>query len=167
MTKISSRKVAGHSLSRSSKSRNLKSVDSAEHTTENVALKKRPLPKQYGRIHPRRGPLGRPSPFGKEESEKNDTRGRIPFDKGNEPTLSKNEWLKIRDSERESFEAMLPSLLKDPKYKGKHVVVIKGEIVDSDLDQKALAMRVYSKFGYHTPLYVGRVSKEKEYYVFE
>jgi len=44
-----------------------------------------------------------------------------------------------------------------PRYEGKYVAVLNGQVVDSDTDERALVQRVYQKFGYQ-PLYVQLVT---------
>ena len=48
--------------------------------------------------------------------------------------------------ERQAFWAMYTQLLS--MYEGKYVAVLNGQVVDSDVDERALVQRVYQKFGY-------------------
>jgi len=48
--------------------------------------------------------------------------------------------------ERQAFWAMHSQLLS--MYEGKYVAVLNGQVVDSDVDERALVPRVYQKFGY-------------------
>ena len=57
--------------------------------------------------------------------------------------------------ERQAFWAMHSQLL--PMYEGKYVAVLNGQVVDSDVDERALVQRVYQKFGYQ-PMYVQLVT---------
>jgi hypothetical protein len=57
--------------------------------------------------------------------------------------------------ERQAFWAMHAQLL--PMYEGKYVAVLNGQVVDSDVDERALVQRVYQKFGYQ-PMYVQLVT---------
>ena len=57
--------------------------------------------------------------------------------------------------ERQAFWAMHSQLL--PRYEGKYVAVLNGQVVDSDTDERALVQRVYQKFGYQ-PMYVQLVT---------
>ena len=42
-------------------------------------------------------------------------------------------------------------------YAGKYVAVLNGQVVDNDIDERALVQRVYQKFGYQ-PIYVQLVT---------
>jgi Family of unknown function (DUF5678) len=57
--------------------------------------------------------------------------------------------------ERQAFWAMHAQLLS--MYEGKYVAVLDGQVVDSDVDERALVQRVYQKFGYQ-PMYVQLVT---------
>jgi hypothetical protein len=57
--------------------------------------------------------------------------------------------------ERQAFWAMHAQLL--PMYEGKYVAVLDGQVVDSDIDERALVQRVYQRFGYQ-PIYVQLVT---------
>jgi hypothetical protein len=57
--------------------------------------------------------------------------------------------------ERQAFWAMHAQLLS--MYAGKYVAVLNGQVVDSDVDERALVQRVYQKFGYQ-PMYVQLVT---------
>jgi hypothetical protein len=57
--------------------------------------------------------------------------------------------------ERQTFWAMYAQLLS--MYEGKYVAVLNGQVVDSDVDERALVQRVYQKFGYQ-PMYVQLVT---------
>jgi len=57
--------------------------------------------------------------------------------------------------ERQAFWAMHVQLMS--MYEGKYVAVLNGQVVDSDIDERALVQRVYQKFGYK-PIYVPLVT---------
>ena len=57
--------------------------------------------------------------------------------------------------ERQAFWAMHAQLLSI--YEGKYVAVLNGQVVDSDVDERALVQRVYQKFGCQ-PMYVQLVT---------
>ena len=57
--------------------------------------------------------------------------------------------------ERQAFWAMHAQLVS--RYEGKYVAVLNGQVVDSDIDERALVQRVYQKFGYQ-PIYVQLVT---------
>jgi hypothetical protein len=59
--------------------------------------------------------------------------------------------------ERQAFWAMHAQLLS--MYEGKYVAVLNGQVVDSDVDERALVQRVYQKFGYQ-PMYVQWVTSD-------
>jgi hypothetical protein len=60
--------------------------------------------------------------------------------------------------EKQTFWAMQSALLQ--RYEGQYVAIYQGEVVDSDLDKVALALRVYHKYGY-VPMYVHQVSRRE------
>ena len=60
------------------------------------------------------------------------------------------------DRERLAFLGMQPALMQS--YPGKHVAIHDGEVVDSDVNEVQLGMRVYGKYGY-IPIYVGLVTE--------
>jgi hypothetical protein len=72
---------------------------------------------------------------------------------GNPPAA--NKW----EREYRAFLRLRPSLLR--KYRDKYVAVHEEKVVASGEDKIALALQVYSKYGY-VPIYVGRVSVEPE-----
>lgn len=51
-----------------------------------------------------------------------------------------------------AFERIKPELLKT--HKGKQVAILNGQLVDSDEDKRALAKRVYAKYGYRPILMI-------------
>ena len=57
--------------------------------------------------------------------------------------------------ERQAFWAMHAQLLS--MYEGKYVAVLDSQVVDSDVDERALVQRVYQRFGYQ-PMYVQLVT---------
>jgi hypothetical protein len=59
------------------------------------------------------------------------------------------------EREYRAFLRLLPELLAS--HRDKFVAIHNGEVVDSDLDDVALILRVQAKVGY-VPLYVGRVT---------
>ncbi len=63
------------------------------------------------------------------------------------------------EREREAFIRIKPELLHDHSLRGRFIAVVHGEIVDSDVDDQALAERVYLQFGYR-PVYIGFVGEE-------
>jgi hypothetical protein len=60
------------------------------------------------------------------------------------------------ERERDAFGYLLPSLLAS--YRGRYVAVHDGQVIDSDADQIALALRVYGQ-GLRQ-VYFGLVSEE-------
>jgi hypothetical protein len=63
------------------------------------------------------------------------------------------------EKERRAFHRLRPSLLRS--HLGKYVAIHQSRVVDSGVDQIALAMRVYKRFGY-VPIYVGQVLAEPQ-----
>jgi hypothetical protein len=61
------------------------------------------------------------------------------------------------EREHRAFLKMLPTLLAT--HRGKYVAVHDGQVVDSDADKIALALRAYANHGY-VPIYVGLVSDQ-------
>ncbi len=59
---------------------------------------------------------------------------------------------RLLQEEIAAFERIKPELLKT--HKGKQVAILNGQLVDSDEDKRALARRVYSKYGYRPILMV-------------
>jgi hypothetical protein len=57
--------------------------------------------------------------------------------------------------ERQAFWAMHAQLVA--MYEGKYVAVLDGQVVDSDIDERALVQRVYQRFGYQ-PMYAQLVT---------
>ena len=76
----------------------------------------------------------------------------------NAKTLSQDEYDAQFEREAAVFEAMREQLLEE--YEGKFVVVYRGKIIDFDDDERALFMRVLSKYGVQTPIYFQQVLKE-------
>jgi len=64
----------------------------------------------------------------------------------------------------ELFDRLKPRLLMEERYRGKWVVIYKGEIRAVDDDDRKLAMFIYGKYG-NVPAYIGKVVEEEE--VFE
>lgn len=64
------------------------------------------------------------------------------------------------EEERAAFHRLKDRLLDT--YKGQYVAILDGQVVDSGTDPIELVMRVYDRFGYDTPVYVGLVSEEPE-----
>ena len=64
------------------------------------------------------------------------------------------------EDERATFYR-LKDHLRD-RYKGQYVAILDGQVVDSGTDPVELVMRVYRRFGYDVPVYVGLVSEEPE-----
>jgi hypothetical protein len=71
------------------------------------------------------------------------------------PPVSPSRWSKW-EQERAAFRRLLPTLLST--FRGRYVAIHEGQVIDSDEDQIALALRVYAK-GYRQ-VYVGLVSEE-------
>jgi hypothetical protein len=57
--------------------------------------------------------------------------------------------------ERQAFWAMHAQLVS--MYEGRYVAVLNGQVVDSDINERALVQRVYQKFGYQ-PMYAQLVT---------
>ena len=70
---------------------------------------------------------------------------------------------RILKQELTAFERMKPELLKS--HNGKWVAIHKGELVDFDDDEIALAKRVYAKFGYRTILMTEVTETPRVYHV--
>jgi hypothetical protein len=62
--------------------------------------------------------------------------------------------------EKQAFQKLKPSLLKNPKYKDKFVAIAGGNVVDSDTDKIALVKRVFASRGY-APIYVAKVTTKE------
>ena len=60
--------------------------------------------------------------------------------------------------ETTAFEAMREQLLEE--YEGKFVAIHQGKVIDFDDDERALFIRVLSKYGVQTPIYFQQVLKE-------
>jgi hypothetical protein len=58
-------------------------------------------------------------------------------------------------NERQAFWAMHAQLVS--VYEGKYVAVLNGQVVDNDIDERALVQRIYKTFGYQ-PIYVQLVT---------
>ncbi len=58
--------------------------------------------------------------------------------------------------ERSAFLNQQAALLQS--YCGKYVAIHDGEVVDSDMDEVQLGLRVYGKYGY-VPIYFGLVAE--------
>lgn len=63
---------------------------------------------------------------------------------------------KVFLAEAEAFREMKAELLENPKYRDRFVAIHGGRVVDVDEDRRALARRVYERYGY-VPIYMGRV----------
>jgi hypothetical protein len=61
------------------------------------------------------------------------------------------------EREHAAFLRLLPSLLAT--YRGKHVAIHEEQVVDSDVNDIALLLRVHGKYGY-IPIYVSLVTDE-------
>ncbi|KPV61753.1 MAG: hypothetical protein AOA66_1723 [Candidatus Bathyarchaeota archaeon BA2] len=68
--------------------------------------------------------------------------------------------LEAFERERQAFLRMKDSLLGNPEYRRKFVAIYKGEIVGQDEDNRELARRVYSRYGY-VPIYIGKIERER------
>jgi len=67
--------------------------------------------------------------------------------------------------EKNIFELIKKSLLKNEKYLNKFVAIHQGKIIDYDEDNIKLAKRAYSEYGY-IPIYFGKVSKKERVFDF-
>lgn len=47
-------------------------------------------------------------------------------------------------------------------YGNKFVAFENGDVLDSDTDTQALAIRVHEKYGWQKPIYIGKVVREKD-----
>jgi hypothetical protein len=56
-----------------------------------------------------------------------------------------------------AFERLKKSL--ESEYRGEFVAIVGGEVVDADVDETQLVIRVYQKFGY-VPMYVQQIGVE-------
>jgi hypothetical protein len=56
-----------------------------------------------------------------------------------------------------AFERLEKSL--ETEYWGKFVGIVGGKVVDADVDETRLVMRIYQKFGY-VPMYVRQIGTE-------
>jgi hypothetical protein len=61
------------------------------------------------------------------------------------------------EREYRAFLQLLPQLLAT--HRGQFVAIHEGQVVDSDDDEIALALRVYAKYGY-IQLHIGRVVEQ-------
>lgn len=64
------------------------------------------------------------------------------------------------EEERAAFYRLKDRLLDT--HKGQYVAILDGQVVDSGTDPVELVMRVYDRFGYDAPVYVGLVSEGPE-----
>jgi len=64
------------------------------------------------------------------------------------------------ERERLAFLRIKDSLLDNPKFRGKFVAIYKGNIVGQDEDNRKLARRVYSRYGY-VPIYIDKIERER------
>lgn len=78
-----------------------------------------------------------------------------------ESRTERNQQFSALQKEREAFHRLRDQLLKT--HKGQFVAVLDGQVVDSDVDNCELALRVYSKFGY-VPIYIQRVEEKPTVY---
>ena len=76
----------------------------------------------------------------------------------NAKPLSPDEYNARFEREAAAFEAMRKQLLEE--YEGKFVAVYRGKIIDFDDDERALFIRVLSKYGVQTPIYFQQVLRE-------
>ena len=67
------------------------------------------------------------------------------------------EQIMMIEEEREAFLKMRERLILDPKYAGKYVAILNGEVVGFDQDKGKLAEAVYKKYGY-VPIYIDKVA---------
>lgn len=65
---------------------------------------------------------------------------------------------KVFLAEAEAFREMKVQLLQDKRYRGRFVAIYGGRVVDGDKDHRALARRVYKRYGY-VPIYMGKVEE--------
>lgn len=64
------------------------------------------------------------------------------------------------ERERQAFLRIKDSLLDDPEFRGRFVAIYEGNIVGQDEDNRELAKRVYSRYGY-VPIYIGKIERER------
>jgi hypothetical protein len=76
----------------------------------------------------------------------------------NAKPLSQDEYNVQFEQEATAFEAMREKLLEE--YEGKFVAVYRGKIIDFDDDERALFIRVLSKYGVQMPIYFQQVLRE-------
>ncbi|TEU22290.1 MAG: hypothetical protein E3J21_00435 [Anaerolineales bacterium] len=67
------------------------------------------------------------------------------------------QWQASFEAESRAFERMHRQLLS--RYRGQFVAVYGGQVVDSDLDKKNLARRVYERYG-PAPIFFQQVTDE-------
>ena len=77
--------------------------------------------------------------------------------KGFAESTKQLEYILRIEEEREAFSKIKDELVRDPKYNGKYVAVLRGAIVGCDEDKGKLAQSVYEKHGY-IPIYIDRVA---------
>jgi len=74
----------------------------------------------------------------------------VEWQRREQATTWQEEQERLLQKEIAAFERMKPDLLNT--HKGKQVAILNGKVVDSDEDKRALAKRVYAKYGYRTIL---------------
>ena len=79
----------------------------------------------------------------------------LPAPRIEQPPVASGRWSKWK-REREAFWRLLPTLL--PTHRGKYVAIHEGAVIDSDVDQIALALRVYGTGC--RQVYVGLIAAE-------
>ncbi len=62
-------------------------------------------------------------------------------------------------TDKDIFKELLPQLISQPKYAGKFIAIIKGQIEGVDTEKIGLVKKMYGKFG-NIKMYVGKVSSE-------
>jgi len=67
------------------------------------------------------------------------------------------EQIMLIEEEREAFLKIRERLIIDPRYAGKYVAILNGEVVGFDEDKGKLAESIYRKYGY-VPIYIDKVA---------
>jgi hypothetical protein len=65
------------------------------------------------------------------------------------------------DKDYETFRILKPKLLTDPKYRGKWIGVVNGELIGPSDDDSELSKIIDVKYG-NVVAYIGRIVEEKE-----
>nr|HID13341.1 type II toxin-antitoxin system Phd/YefM family antitoxin [Anaerolineae bacterium] len=76
---------------------------------------------------------------------------------GQDDDAWRQEQLQRLEPNRAAFQRLLPELLKT--HKGQFVAIHKGEVIDSDTDDRELAKRVMANIG-DEPVYIQKVEEE-------